>query len=129
MEFLGGVDGVLAGHGVHDQDGLVGRDRLFHVLQFRHEVVVDVQPAAGVNDGPGVRQIGSAPDAGGGDFGGGGRLGVFGVHRDVQLLAEGFQLGYGGGPAEVGGNQHGAVALALHVERELGGGSGFAGTL
>ena len=44
----GGVDGVLAGHGVHHQQDLVGMDGCLHPLQLVHEGFVHMEPAGGI---------------------------------------------------------------------------------
>ena len=49
-ELLGHVDGVLAGHGIDDEQDVVGLDRLLDVGQLRHQRLVDVEATAGVDD-------------------------------------------------------------------------------
>ena len=50
VEGLGGVDGVLAGHGVGDEEDLGGVEELFERGHLGHEGVVDVVAAGGVDD-------------------------------------------------------------------------------
>ena len=50
VEGLGGVDGVLAGHGVDDQQHVVRLDGVADVDELGHQLLVDVQPAGGVDD-------------------------------------------------------------------------------
>ena len=47
---LGEIDRVLAGHRVGDQQGLVRLGRLAHRGDFEHQLLVDVEPAGGVED-------------------------------------------------------------------------------
>src|SRR3954467_7857912 len=51
-ELLGDVDGVLAGHGVDDQQHVRGPDGLLDLGQLRHKNFVDVEAARGVDDQP-----------------------------------------------------------------------------
>ena len=50
VERLGRGDGVLAGHGVADEIDLVRLDLLLDLLELGHQLVVDVEPAGGVED-------------------------------------------------------------------------------
>ena len=50
VERLGRGDGVLAGHGVADEEDLVRLDLLLDLRQLGHQLVVDVQPAGRVED-------------------------------------------------------------------------------
>ena len=50
VKILGGVDGVLAGHGVGDEEDLLRAEKLFEALHFGHQVFVDVEAAGGVDD-------------------------------------------------------------------------------
>ena len=50
VEGLGGVDGVLAGHGVGDEEDLGGVEELFELGHFVHELLVDAEAAGGVDD-------------------------------------------------------------------------------
>ncbi len=43
VEFLRGVDGVLAGHGVGDEENFLGVEELFEALHLAHQVFIDVQ--------------------------------------------------------------------------------------
>ena len=45
---LGGVDGVLTDHGVHDEEDLVRIDRAADRAELGHQLVVDVQAAGRV---------------------------------------------------------------------------------
>ena len=50
VEPLGHGDGVLAGHGVDDEQHVVGLDLALDRLQLLEHRLVDVQPAGGVED-------------------------------------------------------------------------------
>ena len=50
VEVLGGVDGVLAGHGVGDEEDLLRVEQLFELLHLVHQLFVDVEAAGGVDD-------------------------------------------------------------------------------
>ena len=50
IEGLGGIGRVLAGHGVHDKEGLDGLDRRMQTLDLRHHVLIDMQPPRGIDD-------------------------------------------------------------------------------
>ncbi len=50
VKVCGGVDGVLAGHGVGDEENLAGVEELFEALHLAHQVFVDVEAAGGVDD-------------------------------------------------------------------------------
>ena len=49
-ELLGDIDRVLAGHRVDDQQDVVRRDGLLDLGQLGHQLGVDVQTAAGVDN-------------------------------------------------------------------------------
>ena len=50
VEGLGGVDGVLAGHGVGDEEDLGWVEELFELRHLVHERGVDLVAAGGVDD-------------------------------------------------------------------------------
>jgi len=50
MKVLRGVDGILAGHGVGDEENLLRAEELFEALHLGHQILVDVKAACGVND-------------------------------------------------------------------------------
>jgi hypothetical protein len=102
VEGLGGVDGVLAGHGVGDEEDLGGVELLFELGHFVHERFVDAEAAGGVDDEDVVGVVagfaegffGEAEDAGGVVVGGGVvlafvALGIGGGGDDFELLAGG----------------------------------------
>ena len=100
LETLGDIDRVLAGHRIGDQQDFIGVDRLPHRRGFRHQRLVDLQPAGGVEHHHVVtaepsRIVGAARD----------------IHRllagddrqgfDAGLLAQHFQLFLGRGPLRI----------------------------
>ena len=130
----GGVDGVLAGHGVGDEEDLAGVEELFEPLHLAHEVFVDVEAAGGVDDeGVAAHDRGFAA----GFFGqavdqrrtGGFALLVAFVELGLDGFGDDFELLAGGGAVDVDGDEHGAVAALFEPGRELAGGGGFAGAL
>ena len=66
VEFLGRIHGVLSGHGVHDQQRFVGSGDGLGLFQFLHQLVINVEPSPGINEGPGMalfpRPFHSIPD-------------------------------------------------------------------
>ena len=50
MEILRGVDGVLAGHGVGDEEDFTGVEELLEAGHLVHQAFVDVEAAGGVDD-------------------------------------------------------------------------------
>ena len=49
VEFIGGFDGVLAGHGVGDEQDFGGVEQVFELAQLGHQIFVDVEAAGGVD--------------------------------------------------------------------------------
>ena len=103
VERLGAVDGVLAGHRVDDEIDLVRPDLAVDLPQLVHQLLVDVQPAGGVED-DGVAELFCLACAT--------ALlqtstGVrrFRIDRDADLLAEHLELLDGGGSLQVGGDE------------------------
>ena len=136
VEGLGGVDGVLAGHGVGDEEDFGGVEELFERGHLVHEVGVDLVAAGGVDDEDVAAEVGGFARASLArrrtsavpwvarcgvelafvD------LGVGGAGYDGELLA-------GGGAVDVDGDEHGAVAGFFEPCGELAGGGCFAGAL
>ena len=128
VEGLGGVHRVLAGHGVHHQQDLVGLHRGLDVPQLVHQRLVDVQTAGGIQKYHVVAVVGGVFHRLPGD-GHGVDLPHF-KHGNVQLLAHHLQLVDGGGTVHVAGHQQGPFAvLAAHEARQLCAVSGFTGAL
>ena len=122
------VHGVLTGHRVQEEHDLRGLHRGLDVAQLRHQRVVDVQTAGGVDEhhvvAVGLRVL----DAGFGDLDG-----VALPHLedgDADLLAHDLQLRDGGGTVHVAGHQQRPLAVLLLVEAcQLGAVGRFTGAL
>ena len=124
----GGVDGVLAGHGVHHQQNLVGVNGGFHALELVHERFVHMEPAGGIEKHHVVAVVTGVAD---GVFGNGNgiALALF-KDRQIQLSAHHLELFDGGGTVHVAGGQQRPLAqLPAHEPGQLGGGGGFTGAL
>ena len=147
VEGLGGVDGVLAGHGVGDEEDLGGVEGGFELGHFVHEGFVDAEAAGGVDDEDVVGEVtgfaegflGEAEDVGG--AGGvvrcrfyvvrGRRVGgefAF-VDPDVDQFGDDFELLAGGGAVDVDGDEQGAVAALFEPGGEFAGGRRLPGAL
>ena len=124
----GGVDGVLAGHGVHHQQNLIGMNSGFHAFELVHEGLIHMEPAGGIEKHHVVAVVPGVAD------------GVFrndhGIalalvkDRQIQLSAHHLELLDGGGTVHVtGGQQRPLAQLPAHEPGQLGGGGGFAGAL
>src|ERR1041385_361965 len=50
VELVGRVDGVLAGHGVGDEEDLLRVEELLERLHLVHELIIDMQASGSVND-------------------------------------------------------------------------------
>ena len=105
VETLSSVHRFLPGHGIYNQEYFIGFNLFLDVSEFLHQFFVDLEASAGVDDGPVHAQLFGLFQAVLGNFDYGCGLGVFGVHRNVQLLAQGFKLLDGSGAAQVGGDQ------------------------
>ncbi len=114
-------DGVLADHGVDHEQDLVGRDRVADVGGLLHHLLVDAQAAGGVDDDDVVLQAAGLVDGAAGHLDrvadAAARLGR--VDGDLGALAHDLELLDGVGPLEVGGDQHGRVALLAQPPGEL----------
>ncbi len=147
VERLGGVHRVLAGHGVDDQEDLVGHDRGVDPAEFAHEFIVEVESAGGVEDhhvdagGFGVLDRVAADIDRGADG-----LAVLGdlvrlaveLHAAspiitfrlrLDLLGQHAELGHRRRTLQVRGDQHHRLALFLEVGRQLAAGRGLAAAL
>ncbi len=143
VEGFGGVDRILAGHGVDDEEDLMGVERGVDLLQLVHEGVIDVEAACGVED----EDVGTFGFGGGegvfADLGGNadgfavlGDFIGFGVEVDLSaaahfgdLFGEDLELRDGCGALEVSGAEHDVFALLFELGGELATGGGFAGAL
>ena len=126
VESLGGVGGVLTRHGIHDEQGLMRRNRLVNAAHLSHHVSVDMQPPGGIDDEH-VDEFESRVRQG--------RLGDFcgiliGAAREKtcsDLLRQGLQLIDRRRAVDVATDQQRFLALTLlEMSRELGGRRGLA---
>ena len=118
-EGFGGGESVLAGHGVEDEQHLVGLDRLMDPGDLRHHLLVDAQPPGGVDD----HDVGgpfAALEAVAGDLD---RVGLprLAVEPDARLAGEHLELADGRRALEVGSHQQHLAPLLLEMGAELGG--------
>ena len=124
-ELLGLHQSVLARRGVDDQDRLLRRlgNRLLHdaaqLGQLRHQVVLGVQPAGGIDDqhvdAPRVRRLHRVEDDGAGV----GPL-LVGDHRRPDPLAPHLQLVDRRGAEGIAGGDEDVAAKPLVIGGELG---------
>ena len=119
VEGLGDGDGVLAGHRVDDEEGVVGIDSFGDQTDLLHQLLVDGEATGGVDD-----DHVSAGALGLLDRSSGNRHGVGGLaeDRDIDLAAEGPKLLDRGRALEVGTNEQWMPALALEPLGQLAGG-------
>jgi hypothetical protein len=117
VELGGDVDGLLAGHGIDDEQRVVGLDDVAHLPQLVHQLGVDLQAAGGVDDHDVAtearRLLERAPRHRD-------RIGRLGVHGHADTLAEHPELLDRGRTLEVGADQQRPAVLALQQAGELG---------
>ena len=124
IEGLGHVDRVLAGHGVHHEEDLLGLDGRLDAPELLHELGVDVQAARGV-DNQYVAAVAARV------LNGLQRrldrvLRAVLIDRHVHLLTHHLQLLDGGRAVDVARGQQGLFARLLQVVGQLGGHGGLA---
>ena len=126
-EAVRNVDGFLTGHRIEHEQHLVGRRSLPDGREFLHQVLVDLEPAGGVDDhdvgavAPGLLECRLHEPR---------RLGLpVDVDRHVDPLAERLELVDRRRALEVGRHEQRALPLALQVFGELGCGRRLAGAL
>ena len=129
VEGAGGVDRVLSGHRVHDEEGFRRVGRLAHRADLIHQRLIDREPAGGVEDDD-VEHL-TAPHL----HGTAGNLhrGLAGHDRqraDAGLLRQLLQLQLRGRALRVERGEQHPLSLALgEAQRELARGRRLAGTL
>ena len=124
----GGVYRVLAGHGVHHQQNLVGMDSGLHPLQLVHQCLIHVETAGGIQKHHVAAVIFGVAD---GVFSNLHRvsLALF-KHGQLQLTAHDLQLLDGCGTVHVAGGQQGPLrVLPAHQASQFSGGGGLTGAL
>ena len=125
VELVGRFDGVLARHGVGDEEDLDGVKLLFELLQLSHQIVVDVEAAGGVdqqNVAAGLRAF-AARGAGQVE-----RLRFSGrafIDWQTDVARDHLQLLARGRPVDIHRYHHGAMAVLREPARELAGGGGL----
>ena len=124
MESFRSGHGVLAGHGVDNEQDLVRFDRLFDLFELFHEGFVHVQAACRIDDEHiqafafrlflraqrDVSRVFARTVA---------------EHGNVHLSADDFQLVDGGRSLHVAGGQHRVLALLFQVRSKLRAGRGL----
>ncbi len=127
IEFTGALDGVLPGHRVGDVQQVRRLHGVLDRVQFLHQLLVDVEPACGVDDhriealglGLGERAPGSCD-----------RLHRFRrEHAHVGLLAEHGELFDRGGTPHVGRHHERMASLTREPSAQFGGGRRLARAL
>ncbi len=115
MKILSRVDGVLACHGIGDEENLRGREKLLELLHLGHQLFVDMKAAGSVHDkrvaGENARFAASL----GGEALHELRSGRFVVdfafvEAGLDGLGDDFELLARGRTVDVDGDEHGAVA-------------------
>ena len=120
MEGLGSIGGVLAGHGVDDEQGFLRRTDTVKSLYLVHHVGIDMQAAGGIDDHH-IMEL----DLGvlEGRLGDRHRLlrGVGGEEVDVDFTGQRLELVDGGRTIDVGGDhQHFLLFALAQIAGELG---------
>ena len=116
VERLGGLDGVLTGHGIDDEEGVVGLDRSGDLADLLHHLGVDRQTTGGVDDDDVAAEALRLLEAGRRCPH---RIGRVGEDGHVDLATERAQLFDGGRTLEVGADEQRLAALALEPRRQL----------
>ena len=106
----------------------MGLHRRLDVLQFFHQLFVNMQTAGGIDDNRIAGQVRRFIQRLPGNV----HRGYFvaqGKHRYAYLLAQHLQLGNGGRTVHVGGNQQRALLFLLQIVSQLTHRGGFTGAL
>src|SRR5438874_1391771 len=128
IESLGNAHRVLTGHPIGDEENFVGMDLALEMIELRHHLVVDLQPAGGVDDDHTIAVAPRCVDSRLGDADDVGRTAI-GVDGHIELRAECLELVNGGWTVDVGGNEACRLALGFELARELGGRCRLSGAL
>ncbi len=117
VEGLGGVDRVLAGHRVDDEQDLVRLDRLFDGLELVHERLVDMQAAGRIEEDHVVAVPDGVGDGGLGDID---RVRLPHLEdRDAELFADDLQLLDGGRAVDIAGDEQRIFVLLFEQPGQL----------
>ena len=126
VERLRGVDGVLTGHRVDDEEGVIGLDLARDLADLLHQRLVDRQTAGGVDDDDVAAGAFGLRDRLRGDVDG---IGRFRENRHTDLAGEGAELFDRRGSLQVGAHEQGVAPLLLEPLGELAGVGGLTCTL
>ena len=118
VEGRGRVDGVLAGHGVGDEEDLGGVEGGFEVGHLVHEELIDAEAAGGIDDEDVAAEVSGVAEGFFGEaedgFCSGGRAGgvveLAFIDGGGDGFGDDFELLAGGGAIDVDRDEHGAVA-------------------
>ncbi len=132
VELVGRLHRVLAGHGVGNEEDLLRIEDLLQRLHLVHQLLVDVQPAGGVNDehvagvidGLAAGFLHQPFDSRGVRF-----LDLAFVEMGLDGLGYHLELLACRRTVNVNRDQHGPVSALLEPVRQFARGSGLAGTL
>ena len=129
VESLGCLDGILSGHGVHDEQCLGRMHGLMQGGNLVHQLLVDGQTAGGIDNDNAVSFALRSTD--GVLRYDDGVLDTFlGIYGDIYLRAERLQLVDGGGTESVARHEQDLhPPLALDMVGELGGERGLTGSV
>ena len=117
VERAGGVDRVLSGHRIDDEEDLVGRDGRLDRLDLLHHLFVDMQASGGVDDDHVPCVLARMLDCPPGDRHGGSSRGL--VHGKPDLCPERHELIHRGRAVDVRRRQERIPPLLLQVPRQL----------
>ena len=124
VELVGHRDGVLARHGVHDQEHVMRPGLLLDGAELVEHLLVDVKASRRVENERRETPLGRLVAGRAADVHGLPRF--LAQHRNAELLAEPPQLLHRSGTVDVGRGEDGMLPLLLEVTGELGGGRGLA---
>ena len=112
VELLGGVHGILTGHGIHHEEDFVRIDGVLDVGNLLHQFLVDGKTAGGIHD-DNIMSLGPCLADGIQGYLNGVSGTLLDVHGHANLLAEHAQLLHGGGTEGVARGQKGTLVLLL----------------
>ena len=129
VEGLGGLNGILAGHGVNDEEGFRGLDGLVQGRYLVHQLLVHGQAAGGIHNDHAV-SLGLGLGDGAARNLDGVLLPFLRIDGNLDAFSEHLEL-LDGGRAEgiAGGEEHLHAPLGLQVQRQLAGEGGFTGAV
>jgi hypothetical protein len=117
LERLRDIDGLLAGHRVEDEEHVHRLRRVADADELLHQLLVDVQPAGGVDDDDVLAGLARGVEAALRRLDG--ILRVRAVDGDLQLAAERLELVDRGRALQVGGDERRLLSRLAQHQREL----------